>query len=654
MTLNTISLNSLKSQIINDSLLYATIIKEETLMMSDTAYLLFEHYKIDQKWLPSFKNAISSVNMSIDDLSAMINAKYCEDKDIKDAYSRLAYYLMSREEYTDAHAFFEKDHLLSRQSWHTALMFAECKALKGDLADAFELISDIYMKHADAADGYCNLSWALFDKKRIDAVLAAAIVEEDIKLKRLLSISSKSKASKIFLSVDRKKAFEIVENIYNEKQTAHSQYAALAKYYLIEKDHANALECFAADIKKNKLHPEKQLEYAKLLADCNQWDEALSLINHIYKKDSSIKDGYSSMAAFFEKSSNYPEARRNYENDINSGRITLKSRAKYISLLFKMGETGSGYEHTEKLVANTINTEEGNSVYALLSSHSEYISTFLDKLTSILPQGAVSVNQKQKDTLSGLIRIWQNEILSKLNLIDKISYPLPAAIISFPRSGSNFIQNVITRSSGTRNCSIYLPDLQDLSDVVTLKSHSYSQEYLKKEWSNRTGRLSLPKKAIILQRDPRDIMISFMEFVKARIKTLDLDQNTFLSKVDYFLAANIKGLDYDHSISIENAFKSFVRDWSTPSELQIDEHLYVRYEDLTDKPDEIYKQIFEFLELDCKLCKSSLEEKVSLYSDSSKASRGKAHRWRTHNLLYSQIIKDVNLKLKNEIALWGY
>ena len=115
-----------------------------------------------------------------------------------------------------------------------------------------------------------------------------------------------------------------------------------------------------------------------------------------------------------------------------------------------------------------------------------------------------------KKWIRGLRRTYSN----KKTQSDVCQHPASASVceriflVSYPRSGSNFFQEVMKTKFHISSRSLYGDNPQD-STIRNLKSHAISYEYLKDECSFILGDQSSPNRIIVLFRDPRDVMISF-------------------------------------------------------------------------------------------------------------------------------------------------
>ncbi|MBO8151893.1 MAG: sulfotransferase domain-containing protein [Candidatus Marinimicrobia bacterium] len=229
----------------------------------------------------------------------------------------------------------------------------------------------------------------------------------------------------------------------------------------------------------------------------------------------------------------------------------------------------------------------------------------------------------------------------------------PTYLISFPRSGSNFVQNVITKSSGTYNYSIYYFGNNEYRKCLTIKSHALSYSHLIAEVARFIpSERNLPAKFIILWRDPRDIMISFYEFIQKRYD-ISLSQGEFLSnEVNY--VRHVIGFP---PLPILEAYKVFMLNWRSGNKLSYGDQntpwIEIKYEDILNQPEIEFDRIFNFLGIKCKLNKYAVSEKVSFMED-KRPERCIAGSWRKFYKDYKKIVDATSNYLESEIRILGY
>ena len=251
------------------------------------------------------------------------------------------------------------------------------------------------------------------------------------------------------------------------------------------------------------------------------------------------------------------------------------------------------------------------------------------------------------------------EIMLKTKKYSKCcGFSLPTFLVSYPRSGSNFLQNVLRKSTDLYCCSFYAPRPKNPQCVFSFKSHALSPKYLNDEIKRYYPAMKIPEKIIWLKRDPRDVMISFYEFLKFK-KKIVVEQSNFLNGIDYdyaFVGDSINVHSYLRKIdiaplSIIDAYIRHVSSWLEIRDNTFD-FLEVSYENLVENPNKFFKIIFNFLEVDVALNIKSLSKKVSLYSNESRK-RSQAYGWKKSKT-HSCLIEQVNDKLSKYISMLGY
>jgi len=250
----------------------------------------------------------------------------------------------------------------------------------------------------------------------------------------------------------------------------------------------------------------------------------------------------------------------------------------------------------------------------------------------------------------------QHQLLSE-DEVKSLGYSLPSYLVGFPRSGTNFLQSVLEGSSGLLCRSLYGSPKVNQNNILSLKSHTPSYELLLDEIDRFVPDFGTPDKFILIIRDPRDVFISFYEFVQST-KDLSITQSEFINEVCYFFATfedrhkvNSRKSEFA-PLSIFDAYKKHIDSWFVNRPPSMDCHV-VKYEDLVLSPESEFQRIFDFLNLDCSLEKERLELKVSQYSNSSRK-RGAISGWRDCQSEYGELISSVSNAFKKEIKILGY
>ena len=252
---------------------------------------------------------------------------------------------------------------------------------------------------------------------------------------------------------------------------------------------------------------------------------------------------------------------------------------------------------------------------------------------------------------------------------DSASPRYTSIIVSYPRSGSNFLQQVLSDNSEIKASSLY-GNLSAVRAADNLKSHAISPEYLQDELSIIAGAACKQIRVIALIRDPRDVMISFYSYLLTR-NGLSVSQEQFLD-IDWFYVLSHSESTRVHirrchltPTSIGDAYKIFVRRWldlvSNVSSSEIISDLIIsKYEDLMNNFDAEAPRLLHFIAGDKtsekfkdKLIKT--EKLVAKYSEEDRP-RAQVSAWRNQVVQsrYAGLLEQVEERFKNEISFLGY
>lgn len=209
--------------------------------------------------------------------------------------------------------------------------------------------------------------------------------------------------------------------------------------------------------------------------------------------------------------------------------------------------------------------------------------------------------------------------------------PYKSTVVSYPRSGSNFLQNVVNNSVSIACSSLYgLGQAQKPSKFGLLKSHALNYDWLVDEYDRFNIEHGSNYKLIWLVRDPRDVFVSFHNFVESRNK-VKIDPSSFLDGVSFEYALEYgTARSFDRKVelsprSVWEYYLDHVRFWNEHHNLGKSQAF--RYEDLLDPGSVQWADLFELL---CNRRihpeRNTMEEKVSTY-DSRKRPRGITKSW---------------------------
>ena len=231
-------------------------------------------------------------------------------------------------------------------------------------------------------------------------------------------------------------------------------------------------------------------------------------------------------------------------------------------------------------------------------------------------------------------------------------------LLSFPRSGSNFLQNVIRNNSAQVGCvSIYQTGQKMYDPKLCLKSHALDSTTLKTELTEIWGITARPRRHIVLLRDPRDVFISLYDYVAGQRKTT-VDPQSFLTTDFYWylfrppILELIRDGTHAQAKTVLQAYREWYQSWVIDPSMAT-EILYLRYEDLVTNPTAAFTRVFGWLSEPTVTTWKGLETLVSQNGESQRK-RGKARGWRQASPLYQPILSQIESELKTEIAELGY
>jgi len=229
-------------------------------------------------------------------------------------------------------------------------------------------------------------------------------------------------------------------------------------------------------------------------------------------------------------------------------------------------------------------------------------------------------------------------------------------LMSFPRSGSNFLQNIVRDNTQQLGCASIYQGLNLTAPKILLKSHALNFGVLRKElaelWGIETARFNL----MVLVRDPRDVFISLYDYVTTLHGT-EIDPASFLITDFYWhlYKPHMNGLvrgKQTRALTVLQAYQTWFRTWITGAD-KTPKALHVRFEQLVIDPKNGFAPVFKLLDEPIPENLASTAKLVSQIGESQR-NRGQAQGWRTAPDMYRPIIDQVSEKLANEIAHLGY
>lgn len=230
-------------------------------------------------------------------------------------------------------------------------------------------------------------------------------------------------------------------------------------------------------------------------------------------------------------------------------------------------------------------------------------------------------------------------------------------LVSYPRSGSNFLQNVLEKSSGQVCGSLYGAVWSKRGHHLNVKSHAFSRVWLLDEINRYTKVSDNNPKVMCIFRDPRDVMISFWNFVQYK-KNIVVAQDKFIDHMAYDYATfTSKDPVLDRRVewsplSVGDSYREHYRNWMLQDESK--NFTKFKFEKLLTSPHLEFKRLFDFLGINCELAEEALAERVSLYGGDKGRKRGQQYGWKANYNKYKAIIDKVEQDYSDIIDGLGY
>ncbi len=583
-----------------------------------------------------------------------VSKAYEMDADLVDSYAYIGGILRAFAQFEKALDFYEKDNKLGRLSPEQKPIYAQLLTYAGLRDRAEKEIYSAYDANKNILDGFSMIG----SFYRINGMYDTAFkyYDKDRKFGRISPAHRHILADQFMRKGQLNKALTEVEYGYRDDLTLLNGFARLGNILRAQGNIKDALNLYQRDKENNFLTLSHHCIYIELLLDSNEYEKAISEINEVIASDSKFQNSrllpswLCKISQKFAKNGQVEIAIRicdhfykSYPNDYDIySRIALIIK-KLSPLLAK-----KYFKKDWKL------SRQSN----LLTS--DYIKFLLDR--KYITEAKLVWTKIQKDNkenfLSNKIPLDLQKIKHHIKRLqpEKHTFKLPAIIISFPRSGSNFLQNVLSESSGYESNSLDLPIGRFYpAQNLTVKSHAIDFNQL--QYELQVSKISFPPpKVIILFRDPRDVMRSLLEFTNSK-KKQSISPDFFLSDCSYNYAAEITNRSIgrsSHKMSVSAAYRKFVTCWVDKKKWSNTETLTVFYEDLCLNTSDSFNRIFDFLNIKCSLNNDSVRKKVALYSNESNRTRGVAYGWRKEGLNSHDLYGLVNNKLDDCIKILGY
>ncbi|WP_027388950.1 FkbM family methyltransferase [Chrysiogenes arsenatis] len=359
-------------------------------------HLLFQAPRVDHRWLQDFNGVLAEhPTVQVCHIEKLIHDMYSTQPHIKDGYSRLAYYMLNVKEDVDtANRLFVMDAQLGRQSWFHRLKHAECIAIQGDMAGAFQQVEQIYKNHQDAVNGYASIAWRF--KACPDQVESLySLARKDIINGRITAGYMLLVAELAMLHGSTGEAAQLVEGAYRQDSTLMDGFSRCAwPFFWPQKKYSILHDWMRRDEVGKRMSPEWKLKYALVRANIGLPHDSVDLIESAYLENPSLKDG------FYQLANHHYIPLKNYQTsidfclkDLNQNRLSQVGQAALFKLYLMTGK----FDHALEIL-HIIDTLPTNLlIYAVkqwldslhwLAGSGNFSDIFISKLSSKCPKDA--------------------------------------------------------------------------------------------------------------------------------------------------------------------------------------------------------------------------------------------------------------------------
>jgi hypothetical protein len=226
---------------------------------------------------------------------------------------------------------------------------------------------------------------------------------------------------------------------------------------------------------------------------------------------------------------------------------------------------------------------------------------------------------------------------------------------SFPRSGSNFLQNVLSSSVPNIHAhSIYSNGVFS-KPTTCLKSHALDRSGVRTELTGFWAFDKAPASHIVLVRDPRDMFLSIYDYIKT-MRGVDITATNFLSTDFYWTFFTPTALEimrdanHANACTLLDAYRTWLHSWIIqPPANQV----RLRFEDILSDPKGPLTKAFGALGHKAPAKLQGVQTMVSQHGTSGRP-RGKAYGRRNAPSQYEPYLKRITSALADEIKELGY
>ena len=593
-------------------------------------------------------------NEDLEKAATLVSTAYKKDDGLLDGYAGIGEILSAFAQFEKALVFYKKDYNLGRLSPQKKISYAKLLAHFSRVNEAEKEVSCAYAENRLVRDGFATIGTVFRIRGLFDT--AFDYFDKDRLLDRISPKQRHILADQLARKGRLNDATKQVERGYRDDPSLMNGFARIGNILRVKGKKEDALRFYRLDKEQNRLTLTHSCIYAETLLENGYYQIGVGEIDEIIEKDSKFTKSRL-MPTWLHKISLHLAKNGHIGSALKIGEYLYGSYADTTDLFSKIADE---IHHISPLMAKKCFDKDWTAFKQSINMTEKYLkflfeNGFLDEAIAVRDEVEKNFNE-EGFSKKELISFQKIKFHSRRLLAPVHSFKCPAILLSYPRSGSNFFQQIVTESSGYAGNSIYSKEGRFTPEQnILVKSHAIDLEHLKFEM--QAARISFPPaKVIILFRDPHDIMRSFLEFLNFH-QSLNMPPEDFLSFCSFHYAARLQdwavGRTNNH-LTVADAYRRFVDCWIDTKKWTKTDVLTVYYEYLCLKPYDAFSAISNFLGIDCTLNEVSLKQKVSLFSNENSRLRATAYAWKNKDQNPHEVYRLVDRYFKDQIKILRY
>lgn len=284
--------------------------------------------RLSPGWRLNYAKVLAA-NGDIISAEEQVKIAYAESSDLKDGYSIISWlHFAQKEDFKSVIYWIKRDEDENRISSTWLLKKAIAVANSENIKAATLLVEKIYKKNISIQNVYTQIAWARYMSRDMAYEKILPYLKQDLQLGRLDGKGQLVYAQTLAMIGNIHEAEQIVEAAYESHPALKNGFAQIGFYsnFLFNYEPEKALKWFIRDQKKGRLHGEYIIHKATLLAATGDILSAESIVDTIYKEDSTAVNGYSVIGwnGYMVNKKNPEGALRMFERDQQLNRFKPK------------------------------------------------------------------------------------------------------------------------------------------------------------------------------------------------------------------------------------------------------------------------------------------------------------------------------------------